>query len=143
QTIDVGFRLGNRGDKPLAFNLFETLRPALKSADGKTVERGEVRKRTAPPPPVVVGPGKTETIVRQARLVWTGPGKTMSSIIPGVSDGAWQFGGLVPGKYLLSFEYDNSEELLAQFLRHRPTVLEEGQSFWTGKVVTNDVEFEI
>jgi hypothetical protein len=137
-------RVTSAADKTLLFNLYDTLEPVLRSADGKVFPRAaHVRKRTAPAPPVIAGPRKAETILRRARLEWLPGGKTLRLTGPDGSGGGWYFDGLVPGKYLLSFSYENTEATLAQFLRARPRALAPGQSFWLGKVTTNEVALEI
>jgi RNA polymerase sigma factor (sigma-70 family) len=143
EPLDLSLRLTNRSDRPLLFNLSDTLWPVLRSADGTSFKRDGGRWGTSPAPPVLVGPGKGAMVVGRAHLEWLPDGKSLRLVYPDGSGGGWYFDGLVPGKYLLSFAYENSEETLATFLRARPTKLEEGQSFWTGKVTTNEVEFEI
>src|SRR5262249_47098163 len=64
QALDLGLRLTNGGDGTLLFNLFDTLWVSLRSADGKEFKRAGGRLRTAPAAPVLVGPGKTETVSR-------------------------------------------------------------------------------
>jgi uncharacterized protein (TIGR03067 family) len=47
QFVDLGLRLTNRGEKTLLFNLFDTLKLGLKSADGTPIEYKWGRKRTS------------------------------------------------------------------------------------------------
>jgi RNA polymerase sigma factor (sigma-70 family) len=151
QFLDLGFGITNSTDKPLLFNLYDTLQPVLKSADGKSFQRELRRLRTSPALPVLAGPGRTETALSRAVLVWEQDGKTLRLSGPDGSFGTWYFEGLQPGKYLLSFEYANTEESLKSFLeaakalapRGRPKPLEKGQSYWVGSVTTEAAEFEI
>jgi RNA polymerase sigma factor (sigma-70 family) len=143
QRFDVGLGLANRGEKALLFNLFDTVRPVLKSADGKELKSTGVRKRTACPLPVLLGPAETQTVTWSARLETSEDGKSLRLSWADDTAGAWVYDGLVPGKYLLSFECENTEQDVPVLLRLRPVTLKPGQSFWLGKVTTEDVEFEI
>jgi RNA polymerase sigma factor (sigma-70 family) len=127
RAIDLGLRITNRGDKPLTFNLFDAIRPVLKSADGKSIPADGGRNATKPVAPLLIAPGMSETVRWRARLEWPKDQK-----LPRLSwsDGTgllWYFDGVGPGRYLLRFEYENTK----------------GEKFWTGKATTNDVEFEI
>jgi hypothetical protein len=149
QPIDIGLGITNGGEKPLLFNGYDTIRPALRSAaealSFKAFKVNGRRTRSFIPGPILVGPGKTGTIWRRAHLEWLPDGKTLRLIGPDGAGGTWYFDGLVPGKYLLSFEHENTEASLAAFLRHRrkKEAFEVGQSFWTGKATTNEIVFEV
>jgi RNA polymerase sigma factor (sigma-70 family) len=143
QPFDVGLRLTNAGEKPLLFNLYDTVRPVLKTADGKAIASSGVRKRTALPPPRLVKAGQTETVTWAARLEPSEDGKSLRLAWADDTAMSWIFDGLAPGKYQLSFECDNAEEGLKKFLEVRPVTPGPGQSFWLGKATTEAVEFEI
>jgi RNA polymerase sigma factor (sigma-70 family) len=143
QPLDLGLSVTNSGDKLLLLNLYDTLRPRLKSAAGKEFQVGGERLRTAPAWPVLVGPGKVETILRHAHLAWQADGKALQLSGPDGSAGTWHVDGLEPGKYLLRFEYENNAETLATFLRARPLWEGRKASFWVGKVSTPEVQFTI
>jgi hypothetical protein len=117
----------NRGDRPLTFSLFDTIRPALKTTDGKALRVDGGRNATRRVEPLVVEPGKSEMVRWRARLESLRDGKSFRL---GWTDGAgmlWYSDGVRPGKYLLRFEYDHSKN----------------DKFWTGKATTNDVEIEV
>jgi hypothetical protein len=146
RPFDVGLRITNAGKKALLFNLYDTIRPTLRSADGKVIKGiAGVRFRTAIPRPILVGPGKTETVWRRAHQTWTTDRARLLLLIPDGAGGAWNFDGLRPEKYKLSFEHENTEAALAKFLRlpRKKEAFEQGQPFWMGKVVTSEVEFEV
>jgi hypothetical protein len=144
RTVTVGLAVTNRGEKTLLFSLFDTIRPALKSADGQAVELIPLpRKGTSALLPIRVGPGETGAVWFRPRLEWQPGGKMLRLTAQDGTGGGWRFDGLVPGKYLLRFEYENTEAALNRFLSFRPVHVEEGQAFWTGKVATDDVGFEI
>jgi hypothetical protein len=143
QPVEVGLVVTNPTDKALLFNLFETLRPGLKSADGKPIAGVGIRKKTFVPAPLLAGPGKSETLLRQAHLGWQPDGKDLSLAVPDGAGGTWYFEGLTPGKWLLHFEYEDTNETLAFFLRQCPQWKEQPLAFWGGKVTTKDVEVEI
>jgi RNA polymerase sigma factor (sigma-70 family) len=127
RSIDLGVRFTNRGDKPLTFSLFDTIQPRLKTADGKWLLGGGERNATQRVEPIVVAPGKSDTVRWRA---WLEPLPDGKSFRLGWTDGTgllWYFFGVQPGKYLLRFEYDNSKN----------------DKFWTGKATTKDVEFEV
>jgi len=59
---DIGLRITNRGDKELTFNLTDTLKVGLKSADGKELVQAVVHKSFLSDKPVRVAAGKSETV---------------------------------------------------------------------------------
>jgi RNA polymerase sigma factor (sigma-70 family) len=146
QPLDVGFRLTNQGGKKLLFNLYDTLRPVLKSAKGKTFPLTGVRLRTAPAKPVALGPMQTQTVWRTMHLEWQKKGKALSLWLvgPDGSGGSWIFEELLPDNYRLAFEYECTEKMLANYLG-TPNAVQAGpgQTYWIGKVVTEEVAFEI
>src|SRR5262249_36631388 len=77
RSIHLGVRFTNRGDKPLTFSLFDTIRPVLKTADGKALSRVDGgRDGTRRVEPIVVAPGKSETVRWRARLESPDDGKS-------------------------------------------------------------------
>src|SRR5205085_7288976 len=120
------------------FNKRDTLRPILLAADGKALDvRQGQRLRSFIPAPLLVGPGKTETILRCAHLEWLADRKTLRLRGPDGSGGFWYCDGLQPGKYVIHFEYENTEAATAALLQLERMKPAKGQSFWLGKVVTN------
>src|SRR5262249_8846742 len=91
QSIDLGFAITNPTDKTLVFNLYDTLWPVLKSAGGKPFECTKRRLRTAPALPVLVAPGKVETVLYRAGLVRLPDGQTLRLFVPDVSGRTWYF----------------------------------------------------
>jgi RNA polymerase sigma factor (sigma-70 family) len=128
RSIDLGVRFTNRGDKPLTFSLFDTIRPTLKTADGKALRvdggRDDAARR---PGPIVVAAGKSETVRWRARLESPDDGKSFRLSWTDGTGMSWYTDDVRSGKYLLSFEYDHSKN----------------DKFWTGKATTNDVEIEV
>ena len=127
RSIDLGVRFTNRGDRPLTFSLFDTIRPALKTTDGMALRVDGGRNATRRVEPRVVEPGKSEMVRWRARLESLPDGKSFRL---GWTDGTgmlWYFDGVRPGKFLLRFEYDHSKN----------------DKFWTGKATMNDVEIEV
>jgi RNA polymerase sigma factor (sigma-70 family) len=143
QLLELGLRITNGGNRSLWFNVYDTLQPVLQTADGKRLTISATRLRTSLPRPVLVGPGKTETIFRSPHLQWLPDTKTLRLIGPDGASGIWRVDGLTAGKYLVHFEYEHSEQTLPRTLGHWKTLMKEGESFWVGKAVTNAVEFEI
>jgi hypothetical protein len=141
QPLYLGLRVTNRGAGPLWFNKYDTLRAALTSADGKAVPlRAGQRLRSFVPAPLLVGPGKAETVLRCPHLEWGPDGKTLRLRGPDGAGGFWYFDGLRPGKYRVHFEYENTEASLLRSLRPQPGA---GQALWLGKVTTASATFEI
>ena len=120
-------RFTNRGDKPLTFSIFDTIRPTLKTADGKALRVDGGRDTTGRREPIVVAAGKSETLRWRARLESPDDGKSFRLSWTDGTGMLWYFDGVRPGKYLLRFEYDHSKN----------------DKFWTGKATTKDVEFEV
>jgi RNA polymerase sigma factor (sigma-70 family) len=128
RSIDRGVRFTNRGDKPLTFSVFGTMRPTLKTADGKALRvdggRDDAARRREP---IVVAAGKSESVRWRARLESPDDGKSFRLAWTDGTGMSWYFDDVRSGKYLLSFEYDHSKN----------------HKFWTGKATTNDVEIEV
>jgi RNA polymerase sigma factor (sigma-70 family) len=144
QHLYLGLRITNQSGKPLLINVYDTLRPMLQAADGKAIptQWGQ-RLRSFVPAPVLVGPGKTETVLRCPSLEWLPDGKTLRLKGPDGAGGFWFVEGLRPGKYLIHFEHENTADTQAVLLRSLQPRPAEGQSYWMGKVVTRAATFEI
>jgi hypothetical protein len=127
RTIDLGVRFTNRGDKPLTFSLFDTIRPTLKTADGKALRVDGGRDTTGSRKPIVVAAGTSETVRWRARLESRDDGKSFCLTWTDGTGMSWYFDDVRSGKYLLSFEYDHSRN----------------DKFWTGQATTNDVEIQV
>jgi RNA polymerase sigma-70 factor (ECF subfamily) len=144
QFVEMGLRLMNRGEKTLLFNLDDTLKLGLKTADGKPIKCKFVPLRAVLPRPVVLGKGETKTIYIHAKLWWTRE-KTPALALVGTSltGGAWQSDNLTSGKYLLHVEYENTEKTQADFVKASKFQPEAGQVFWVNKAMTADVAIEV
>src|SRR5262249_62387815 len=94
-------------------------------------------------PPVLTKPGESQSVLWNGRLVRDQDGQLLRLSYVDNTAGNWHFVGLSPGKYRLSFQYENTAKGLADFLKVRPVLLAPGQSFWLGKAATGEVEFEI
>jgi RNA polymerase sigma factor (sigma-70 family) len=131
QPVELGLRITNTTDKPLTFKMFDATWPTLKTADGKELKMSGGRDVTRPYPPLTVEAGKSADVPRPGRLEWPkgGPGLRLSGTDP--SGFLWQFDGLRPGKYLLSFRYEYESD--------------DGKAppFWRGKATTEEIAFEI
>lgn len=134
----LGFRITNRGSRPLYFELFETFEPCLRSADGKDIRSEYEREETCPMDPVLIAPGKSKTILLSAFLL-SQPGNDCLLVIYDGSGGAYAFEGLAPGKHLLSFVYghsvDNSGSTELKYEGEPP--------YWVGDVTTREVGVEV
>jgi hypothetical protein len=139
----MGLRLTNRGEKTLLFNLDDTVKLGLKTADGTPVKSVVVPIR-AVLRPVVLGKGETKTVYVHAKLWWTRE-KTPALHLVGtnLTGGAWQIGKLASGKYLLHVEYENTEKKQADFVKRSEFQPEAGQVFWVNKATTADVAIEV
>jgi RNA polymerase sigma factor (sigma-70 family) len=144
QVVDLGLQMTNRSTRTLLVNSYHTLRPGLKSADGKLfpVMNG-VTFRSGFPLPLLLAPGKTTTIRPRAHLDWLKDGKSLRLIAYENSGRVWYFEGLQPGKYFFDFGYENTEALQAKNNSFASVQLKEGQSFWFGKVTTKAAAFAI
>src|SRR5262249_29967134 len=136
QFVDLGLRLTNRGEKTLLFNLFDTLKLGLKTANGTPIKYEYRRLRTAVPRPVVLGKGETKTVYINAQLRWRGetPALQLGGTDP--TSGFWHFDKLAAGKYLLHVEYENTQKTQADFLKAAQFQPEKGQVFWLNKATT-------
>lgn len=123
----IGLRITNRGDKELIFNLGDTLKVGLKSADGKELVQVGVPKNFLPARPVRVAAGKSENVTLPTHLFHT----RISAVCLGLKGGAgwcWLTNDLQPGKYRLSLHYENQQK---------------DNGCWLGKVQTETVEIEV
>jgi RNA polymerase sigma factor (sigma-70 family) len=139
QPINLGLRITNRADKPQWFNLFDTIRIGLKSADGTPIRVDGGRNGTFPARPIQLAPGQSQTILRGGRLEWMKDGRSLRLIGSDGSGGIWHFDGLRPGKYRLRFEYETTREMTERFRRG----LQAGGPFWISSAQTAEAEFEI
>src|SRR5439155_7799161 len=129
---------------PVQFDFFETFGPILRSADGKVLACEWEREETCPAEPVLVAPGKKETFLLSAWLGSERHDKGRCLFVCDGSGGVYTFEGLAPGKYLLSFAYNNWEVEASD----RPgfgdrQAQKNNPPYWYGKVVTDEVEFEV
>src|SRR5262249_26646385 len=117
QFVDLGLRLTNRGEKTLLFNLYDTLKLGLKTADGTPIKYEWMRLRTAIPRPIVLGKGETRTVYIDAQLRWRGEAPVLQLGGTDPTGGFWHFDKLAAGKYLLHVEYENTEKTQADFVK--------------------------
>jgi hypothetical protein len=128
EAVDLGLRITNHGVKPLVFSLFFTVQPILRSADGKMFGRG--RRSHQVDFRINVDKGESKTFYRRARLEWRKDGTLRLVAVDGVGL-VWWFDGVQPGKYWLSYKYENA------------TPKERGQPLWVGSATTREAAFEI
>jgi RNA polymerase sigma factor (sigma-70 family) len=126
--IDLGLHITNATGRLLTFKLMDTVWPVLKTADGKELKMDGGRDVTRPYPPITLDAGKSADVSRAGRLEWPkdGTGLRLGGTDP--SGFVWYFDGLKPGKYALSFRYENSDEKSPE---------------WVGQATTEEVVFEI
>ena len=126
-VANIGLRITNRGDKELTFNLADTIKVGLKSADGKDLVHAGVAKEFLSDKPLRVAAGKCETVTLPTHLCHT----RISAVCLGLNRGAgwsWLTHDLQPGKYRLSLHYENQQK---------------DNGYWLGKVQTETVEIEV
>jgi hypothetical protein len=122
----IALRITNRTDNELAFDMGETLRVSVKSADGGELAGGSVDKRFFPKP-IRVPAGKTETVTLPTRMFHT----RIRAVCLGLDSGAgwyWLTHDLTPGKYRVSLHYENKQK---------------NNACWLGKVQTEAVDVEV
>jgi hypothetical protein len=143
EFVNLGFRLTNRGEKTLLFNLYDTVKLGLKTADGTPIKYEWVRLRTAIPRAVVLCKGETRTVSIEAQLRWRGETPVLQLGGTDPTGGFWHFDKLAAGKYLLHVEYENTEKTQADFIKFAKFQPEAGQVFWVDRATTADVAFEV
>lgn len=140
-NLHLGLRVTNRGDKELLFEpaAVHLMLDSLRTAKGCSLRYGGGRDGTMVSKPVPIAPGRSRIFVVRGELGWFkdrqiqggwhkgGTGLFLSGVI-GSGDTFWYYDGLTAGKYRLCLDYHVSD---------RPA------SFWTGRVRTQDAEFEI
>jgi RNA polymerase sigma-70 factor (ECF subfamily) len=134
RDLDLGLRVTNVSDKPLALSGFDVIRPRLYAAGGKELEMNSGRNGLPrPPAPAVLAPGASWTWRPEARLEWAA-GDISILLLRGPDgrgvDGSWWF-TVKEGKYRLAVEYANSN------------ARQNDVSLWVGRATTKEVEFEI
>jgi RNA polymerase sigma factor (sigma-70 family) len=135
--FDLGLRVVNVSDKPVALATFDVIRPRLYFVSGKrVVELGMDSRRKDTPrltPPAMLAPGASWKWRPEARLSWTTDRSALQLSGPdgrGIA-GSWSFVTLKEGRYRLVIEYANSNPKLGDV------------ALWVGKATTNAAEFEI
>jgi hypothetical protein len=143
--IQTGLKVTNRTERVVKVNLFDTVRIVLKDSAGRSLPLLGGRDRTTYPDPLVLAAGESKTIARNAALEWLKAGDGLRLIGQDGTGGVWYFDGLKPGNYTLSFEYENSEQMV-QNLPNRPAPhaidLKAGP-YWFGKAKTKEAAVEI
>ena len=140
-AFDLGLRVTNVSDKPLALRTFDVIRPVLYAVSGQRVIPlkfdGGRDGKPKPTPPATLAPGASWTWQPQATLRREHDGATLTLSGPdglGVN-GFWAFIGLHTAAeglhYCLSVDYANGD----------PT--QDAAALWVGKATTNEAEFEI
>ena len=142
RSLHFGLRVTNRGDKELLFEpsgvaLFAD---SLRIGDGSLLRYRGGSDHTIFAKPVRVPAGRSHVFVVRGELRWFkdsglqdvgwykgGTGLALSGVV-GTGDRFWYYDGLAVGKYRPCLDYQ---------------VLDRPESFWTGRVRTQDVEFEI
>ena len=143
--IQLGLKVTNRTEKVVQINLFDTVQIVLKDATGRSLPIQGGRDRTTYPDPRILAPAEAGTIARNASLEWLKNGDGLRIIGRDGTGGIWYIDGLKAGKYALSFEYENTEQMVRD-LPNRPAPhaidLKAGP-YWYGKVKTKEAEVEI
>src|SRR5262249_843617 len=135
RDFNLGLRVTNVSDKPLALRTFDVIRPRLYAADGKELgmDRGERLRSPIPTLPAMLAPGASWTWQPRARLSWTNDRAALRLDGPdglGVA-GFWSFTPWKEGKYRLAVEYANTNPK------------QDDVSLWVGTATTEQVEFEV
>jgi hypothetical protein len=123
---NIGLRLSNKSDKDVTFDLADTLRIGLKSADNKELVSGAVPKRFVAKP-IKVAAGKSETVRLPAHLFHTRVRLVCLGLDTGVGY-EWLTQDIPPGKYRLCLYYENNQK---------------GDDIWHGKVQTESLEIQV
>ncbi len=94
---------------------------------------------------VMVMKRKDGTLYGNARLEWSGDGKSLQLVGSDGAGGRWHFDDLRPGKYTVHFTCSNSEDLLKSVLtRPAKHVVDRKQApFWMGTVTTKEMAVEL
>src|SRR5262249_18265785 len=132
---DLGLRITNISDKPVALAINDVIRLRLISADGeKTGMNSGRRELPKPNLPVTLAPGDSWTWRANAWLAWSGGDRATLQLRGqdgrGVA-GFWWFDTMKQKKYRLSVEYANSNAKQGDV------------DLWVGGAITKEVEFEI
>ena len=137
--ITFGLKITNHSKKLWYFNLFDTRQIRLRNEAGKQIEGMYEREETEYTSPVIVLPGKSETVLYQGTI--QSDEKNAYSLRVPESGGDWTFEGLTPGKYSLSIGYENTPQILNFYFS--PFSTEKPEWFWFGDVWTEEVELVI
>jgi uncharacterized protein (TIGR03067 family) len=133
--VDLGLRVTNVSDKPVALSVNDVISIRLVSLAGERTGMNRGRDGLPrPKPPVMLQPGDSWRWRSGARLVRAGGDRSTIQLEGpdgrGVA-GFWWFAAMKEGKYRLSIEYANSNARQGEV------------ALWVGKATTKEVEFEI
>jgi RNA polymerase sigma factor (sigma-70 family) len=136
RDFEIGLRVTNVTDKPLALRTFDVVRPRLYFVSGKRVVPLDMecgRNGTPKPtPPAVLQPGASWTWRPGARLGWTKDGTALRLHGPdgrGVA-GVWWF-TLSQGRHRLTIEHANTN------------AKQDDVGLWVGTATTDEATFEV
>lgn len=138
READLGLRVTNRTDKPLPFNLFDTVWVRMNNAAGKALQMDGGRNGTRRLPPLLVEVGKSQTVSRKAKLVWGNDRASLRLIGYDGTGGVWYFDALGPGKYTIRFDCENTQEAPVPQPGEAPA-----PPYWIGQATTQPVTIEI
>ncbi|MFI5380219.1 MAG: M56 family metallopeptidase, partial [Tepidisphaerales bacterium] len=131
---------------PQQINLFDTVRLVLEDSAGRSLPWSYGRDRSTIPDPLIIAPGQTKTIARNATLQWMSTGEGLRLLGRDEAGSLWWFDGLKPGKYTLAFELENTPES-TQIAVNRPFRMNfvdpKDAPFWMGKVATREAAVEL
>jgi hypothetical protein len=132
--FEISLRIANRTkqEDDLVFDLFDTVRPVLKDAQGRELPLDGGRDGTIVPEPILVKARRTETAAYPARLSLPAGKNLPQLVVDDLTGGVWVYHDLKPGRYTLQLVYAHPPE-------GRPA--QPGR--WVGATKTVPVDFAI
>jgi hypothetical protein len=137
--IELGLKVTNNSDKPIQFNVFDTISISLKDANGKEARARFMRDSTFVPPALTINKGDAALVFRDATL----DGATLSG--QDGSGGVWTIDGVKPGTYTLLIRYACDEKAWAPLKNRRATAVVDPKAvpFYVGTATTKDLAIEV
>lgn len=133
QAIELKLEIANRSPAEVQLNLIDTIKLRLSPAGGNPLAfQGGRNGLTANSGSLAIAAGKTHEVKLPARLSWSSDGASLRLIGSDDTGATWHIDGLKPGKYALSFEYENSTK--------SPNY---GAGQWIGSVKTPSLDIEV
>ena len=143
--VQIGLKVTNRSQQSMRMSVFDTAHVVLEDSQGIYLSCKMSRYYTVIPDPLLLQPGESRTIYRNATLEWASDGKSLRLFGSDGAGGTWHFDDLKPNRYKVHFDYEVNDERMKPVLdRIAKSVTDPMHPpFWMGKVTSKELAVEI